>query len=336
MDLKDCGMPAYHLIDMERYARPTKYIIRRLPASAAVIYTGRGCPFKCGFCAANTVWNANSHKDHPLVRKRPAKDVIADLTILEKKYGFDFFYILDDTFGIVAEDVEEFCKAYKESGLTMLWNAETRVNSAICKNNDLLAMMKDAGCIQIDFGVETGSNRLLEVCQKNTTVRQAIMAFYLCQKNGLRTFANVLVNLPTETEDDLKETENLLRVIKPTFTSVGTTMPYPGTAFYSRYMKPLPRSEYIHLDRLSPNNEFRMAAHKIPLQKLLYDFQFRYGSYSPIEWSILKTDMRYWRKLYHSPRRWQYLYALFKSCILDSFWEYVVMDKKRGVLKSNQ
>jgi anaerobic magnesium-protoporphyrin IX monomethyl ester cyclase len=333
MDLSECGMPAYHLIDMERYAKPTKYIIRRLPASAAVIYTGRGCPYNCGFCAANTVWNANSHKDHPLVRRRPVKDVIADLTLLEKKYGFDFFYILDDTFGNIAVDVVVFCQAYKESGLTMLWNAETRVNSAIFQHDDLLPLMKDAGCIQIDFGIETGSKRLLEVCRKNTTIRQAILAFYKCRNAGIRTFANVLLNLPTETKEDLKETVNLLDSIKPTYTSIGMTQPYPGTMFYEKYIQPVPKSEYITLNRLEPAEKFRMADHKIPLYDLLLWFQFRYGQYSPVEWSVLKTDRSYWDKLIHSKRKWQYLFSFLKLTVLDSLYEYWIMKRKR---KNNQ
>ena len=83
MDLNECGMPAYHKIDVSWYAQPAKNIIRGLATIAAVIYIGRGCPFQCTFCASNTVWQANARvPGQPLIRKRPMSHVIEDLRIL--------------------------------------------------------------------------------------------------------------------------------------------------------------------------------------------------------------------------------------------------------------
>jgi len=106
MDLADCGTPAYHKIDMKWYLKITKHIIRRLATVGAVIYTGRGCPFHCTFCAANSVWSANDKAPgNPVVRKRPLAHVIDELRILQDVYKFDFFYILDDTFGTREKDI---------------------------------------------------------------------------------------------------------------------------------------------------------------------------------------------------------------------------------------
>ena len=327
INLKECGMPAYHKIDMGRYTRPTKYIIRRMPASCAVIYTGRGCPFKCGFCAANSVWNANScPKGQSLVRKRPVEIVIKELEILEKKYGFDFFYIMDDTFGIIENDITEFCDAYQKSGLTMLWGAETRVNSSCFKNEKLLGLMKESGCLQLDFGVETGSPRLLKIIRKGITVDQIRNAFTLCRKYNIRTFANILLNLPTETEVDIQMTDNLLKEITPTITGFGVTQPYPGTMFFEEFIKKsMKKEDYKNLNRLLPSNDYRMAYHSVPLQKLLYYFQFKYGVYTPVEISILKSDWRYWEKILCSSRKCQYLYSFIKMMIVAPMVEYVYM-----------
>jgi radical SAM superfamily enzyme YgiQ (UPF0313 family) len=327
MNLKDCGMPAYHKIDTDRYTKPTKYIIRRMPASCAVIYTGRGCPFKCGFCAANSVWNANSCPEgQSFIRKRPVDIVIKELEILEKKYGFDFFYIMDDTFGITEKEVTEFCEAYQKSSLTMLWGAETRVNSSCFKNENLLNLMKDSGCLQLDFGVETGSPKLLKIIRKGITVDQIYQAFALCKKYNIRTFANILLNLPTETEEDIQMTDTLLKEINPTFVSIGVTQPYPGTMFFEKYIKKSIKSEdYKNLNRLLPSNDYRMAYHSVPLQKLLYYFQFKFGAYTPVELSILNSDRRYWKKIVCSPRRFQYLYSFVKMMIAAPFVEYLQM-----------
>jgi len=336
MNLKDCGMPAYHKINTERYAKPTKYILRRMPASCAVIYTGRGCPFKCGFCAANSVWNANCCPEgQSFVRKRPIEIVIKELEILEKKYCFDFFYIMDDTFGITEKDVTEFCENYQKSGLTMLWGAETRVNSCCFKNENLLKLMKDSGCLQLDFGVETGSPELLKIIRKGITVDQIYHAFALCRKYNIRTFANVLLNLPTETVEDIQMTDKLLKDICPTFVSIGVTQPYPGTMFFEKYIKkPIKKEDYKNLNRLLPSDDYRMAYHSVPLQKLLYYFQFKFGAYNLVEISVLKSDRRYWKKILCSPRRFQYLYSFIKMMIVAPFVEYIQMYYRKRCIEN--
>jgi len=333
MDLKECGMPAYHKIDTARYSRPTKYIIRRIPASCAVIYTGRGCPFHCGFCAANSVWNSNSCPEgQSFVRKRPVDIVIKELEILENKYGFDFFYIMDDTFGITEKDITEFCEAYQKSGLTMLWAAETRVNSSCFKNEYLLELMKNSGCLQLDFGVETGSPKLLKIIRKGITVDQIYKSFALCRKYGIRSFANILLNLPTETEEDIMMTDTLLKEINPTFVSVGVTQPYPGTLFFEKYIKKtLGRVDYKNLNRLLPSDDYRMAAHTVSLQKLLFYFQFKFGVYTPFEISVLKSDRRYWKKIISSPRRFQYAYSFIRMMIAAPFVEYLQMYRNKRI-----
>lgn len=314
MDLKECGMPAYRLIDMEWYAKPSKLIIRRLMASSAMVYTSRGCPYNCGFCASNTVWNAMTRAvgGPPLVRRRQLSEVMEELELLQNKYRFDFFYIMDDTFGMVEDHIIEFCDAYRKSGLKMLWAAETRVNCL--KNEDILRLMKEAGCIQLDFGVETGSPKLLEISNKRTTVDETINAFSLCKESGIRTFANMLLNLPEETEEDIEMSHKLLGRIKPTYVSVGVTQPYPGTQFYEKYLKvPIPKEQYSTLCRLAPSEEYRMSRHKIDFNHLLHQWQIKYWIQAPVEISIFKADKRYCLALLRSPRKIDYLMAFIKE-----------------------
>jgi len=315
MDLAECGMPAYHKIDMRWYQRPTKYIIRRLATVGAVIYTGRGCPFNCSFCASNSVWQANDTAPGiPRVRKRPLPQVIEELRILQDTYHFDFFYILDDTFGIKEDDISGFCRAYRDSGLKMLWAAETRVNCI--RNDEVIELLKSSGCIQLDFGVETGSPRLLKIINKITTVEQTRRAFELCRKHGLRTFANVLLNLPTENEEDLALTEKLLEEIRPTFTSIGVTQPYPGTDIYKQLNRPISKRDYSKLSRLFPAEEYRLGSHNLNLEKLLFSWLRKYGSVTPFESSLFKAGWKYWKQLMGSKSRWAYARFLTKDILL--------------------
>ena len=241
-----------------------------------------------------------------------------ELRLLQDNYGFDFFYILDDTFGIKEDDISSFCKAYQESGLTMLWAAETRVNCI--KNEAIVKLLKESGCIQLDFGVETGSPKLLKVIHKGTTVEQTVQAFSYCRKYGIRTFANILLNLPTEDEEDLALTRKLLATIKPTYTSVGVTQPYPGTDIYKMLEKPISKEDYGELDRISPPEKYRFSKHKYNLKRLLFLWHLKYGVMTPFEKSLYRADRYYWAKILGSNRKWAYVRYLFKELIVTPLY----------------
>lgn len=326
------GKPAYHMFDMEFYARPSKYMIRTLYTSCAIIYTARGCPFKCGFCAANAVWNTNDRTGTPIVRNRPMETVIEELRLLQDKYHFDFFYILDDTFGLRERDVHAFCDAYKKSGLKMLWAAETRV--ACIKNKEILETMMDAGCIQLDFGVETGAPHLLDTINKKISVEQIKNAFAFCRQTGMRSFANMLINLPGETEEDLDVTEELMDEIRPTYTSIGVTQPYPGTPFYTLAGFNIPKEEYYLLDREVPSDGLRMAKHDLNLRKKLFEWQFKYKVYSAFPNSTYWMNFRFWRQVFRSKRKMQYLKYHVKMGIA-SFIIYLIRRKEYFVINRN-
>ncbi|MFA5139614.1 MAG: radical SAM protein [Elusimicrobiota bacterium] len=317
MDLAQCGMPAYHLIDVGWYRRPTKNLIRRLATVGTAIYTGRGCPFKCTFCASNTVWNSNRRADSQPIRKRPLPQVMEELRILQDDYGFDFFYVLDDTFGVREKDILDFCDAYKNSGLEMLWGAETRVGCI--SNEQIIKVLKDAGCIQLDFGVESGSPRMLKAIRKGCTVERVVRAFGLCKKGEMRTFANILVNLPGEDIEDLRKTEELLATIRPTYTSIGVTQPYPGTEICGNLGFPLSKEDYRSLNRLFPDNRFRLCVHDRDLRRLLLRWFIRYGIYTPVEWSLFRAGRAYWSKILSSKHRLTYIRFMARELLVSPF-----------------
>ena len=177
--------------------------------------------------------------------------------------------------------------------------------------------MKEAGCIQLDFGVETGSPKLLEISNKKISISEIVKAFSLCKKYGIRTLANMLLNLPEETEDDLTMSHKLLAQIKPTYISVGAVQPYPGTAFYDKYLKaPIPKEQYSKLDRLNPPEEYRMSQHNINFNTLLHRWWIKYGIYTPLETNFFKADRRYWMTVFKSKRKLAYLDFLLKELVI--------------------
>jgi anaerobic magnesium-protoporphyrin IX monomethyl ester cyclase len=311
MNLADLGKPAYHLMDMDWYTQPSKYIMRRLATRCAVVYTGRGCPFDCNFCASNVVWNTNDKSTNNVTRMRPLSDVMDELELLQNQYGFEFFYILDDTFGLVDRVIVEFCEEYIKRGLKMLWGAETR--APCMKNPETAQLMKEAGCIQLDFGVESGSPKILELVQKKIKVEQIHTAFDLCHKHGIRTFANLLLNMPQEDDEDLQMSHDLLERIRPTYTSIGLTQPYPGTPLYNQLPKKIDKSDYHTLNRITPIEKFRFADHKHDLTNLLFDWQIKYKQYPFFDRSMFIASWSYWRKILTSKHLLDYLLYFLKD-----------------------
>jgi len=137
-------------------------------------------------------------------RFRSAKNVVDELSLLKDKYKIDGFFILDDTFTINKVYVLNICEELKPRKIDLIWGCETRPNLV---NKDLLAEMEKAGCIQIDFGVESGSQKVLDNLQKDITPSQSIKAFSICRELGIRTFANFMINNPEETWEDIEKTK---------------------------------------------------------------------------------------------------------------------------------
>ena len=106
--------------------------------------------------------------------------------MLIEEYKADAIYIIDDTFTLSKERVYEFCEKIKP--LNIIWAAQTRVN---CIDEEMIKRMKEAGCVQLIFGVETGSQRMLNLTKKGTTVQQARNVFHWCKKYDMRTITKI-------------------------------------------------------------------------------------------------------------------------------------------------
>lgn len=218
------------------------------------------------------------HDEGRAVRLRPIDDVIKELVFLKDRYAIDGFHIVDDTFNVSKKRVIEFCDKLMDAKLDLIWGRQVRANLF---DEELVRIAKRANCVQFEFGVESGSQRLLDKIKKRITVEQIKFAFSTCSKYGMRTFANILVNLPTETEQDVKETEQLMEEIRATVYGFGITVPYPGTALFNKYFatKILKENYPLFSDARVDRESFRMSQHKIDLEKVLdgWDRKFRYS-----------------------------------------------------------
>lgn len=302
-DLSQFPIPDYDKIDMEFYVRPCTDHIRYLLLSGTQVVTSRGCPYSCTFCAANYLRSKN--KFSALIHFRPIDQVIKEIELLVSKYKIDGFYVIDDCFMVSKERTVEFCEKLIKKKLNLVWGAETRVN--FVTDGELLKLMKKAGLMQLDFGVESGSPAMLKEINKGITVEQIKTAFRLCRENNIRTWANIMINLPKETEEDVMLTKKLLKEIKPSLVGTSITVPIVGTKMYEDYVSPkLTPAEY-ELYNKDPYSEivdgrFKLAKHNINLKKLKSAMNPKY------EFKSISLNLNYLRKLIKS--KLLYLYVI--------------------------
>ena len=218
-DINEISRPDYSLLDMNYYTTPNPYAIRGVYLKSAYILASRGCPASCKFCVAP--------KLRPYFgsgRFRNIGSIIREILRLQKEYHIDGFYFLDDYFTFRKDEVLDFCKHMKNLNTGLIWGCSSRVQI----DEELVKAMAEAGCVQMDFGVERGSDESLKAIGKGQTIAQIEEAFKLCEKYKIRTFANILVNIKGETLKDYDDIENLLDRIKPTVVSVNVYKKYEG------------------------------------------------------------------------------------------------------------
>ena len=182
--------------------------------------TSRGCPCQCTFCERPQLGK--------LFRARCAQSVVDELAECQK-IGIKEIFVYDDTFAINRARVLDICRLYHSKKLSIRWDIRTRVNTV---DDEILGALKRANCKRIHFGVEAGTQKILDVLKKGITVDQIKTAFALARKHHLQTTAYFMFGSPTETESDINTTIELMKEIKPDFAQFAITTPFPGTQLY--------------------------------------------------------------------------------------------------------
>lgn len=196
-------------------------VVHRMPYTT--MQTSRGCPGKCIFCTAPEFYGRN-------IRCRGTNNVLAELKEI-KAQGYKEVFFRDETFTAYRKRNEEICRRMIDERLGLSWIANGRVDMI---SQDTMALMKQAGCHLIKFGVETGSDDLLRAYRKGTTVEQARKTFAAAAEVGLDTHAHLVLGGPGESPETLTETLHFIKDLNPTTASFGLLTPYPGTILFER------------------------------------------------------------------------------------------------------
>lgn len=239
-NLDDLPFPARHLVFEEDFY---------LPSGFSDLMGSRGCPFFCTYCSAHSLWGRN-------VRYRSVANIIEEIRLLRNKYQCDDLRFMDDNLTLNRSWIEDLCRSLIKEGIDVKWTCLTRVNLV---DENLIRLMKKAGCYGIHVGVESGSPRILKMMKKNITLEDVLRGDKLFSKYGIDWTAFFITGFPHETKEDLIATANFMKKINPYRIVLSNFTPYPGTEDYewAKELGTLPKSiDWGCLDHNSPENFF--------------------------------------------------------------------------------
>lgn len=184
---------------------------------------GRGCPFQCTYCqpAERAVFG------HPY-RMRSPENVVAELVALKERYSFRSITFWDDTFTFSPKWVNEFCDRYEAAGIGASIACCSRAD-IVCNNEPMIERLASIGVDWFVIGLESGSQRILDLIKKGCTVEQNYKAVEICNKNGIKVFGTFMLGLPTETNAEALATARMIDSMKLGLASPFYFLPIPGT-----------------------------------------------------------------------------------------------------------
>lgn len=215
-NFKMAQVPDYVAIDFKKYlpSHTFRYLLGQV--NEATLLTTLGCPNRCNFCA--------QHKMRDKIRFIPLVDVEKNIDHLRDKYDVKLFYILDDTFGFAKSRFGDLINLFKRKGIK--WHCLLRADLA---QESRLKAMKDAGCLGIVFGFESGSNKILKLMNKGVTAQQNYEAAKLTHEAGMMVRGQIIVGFPGENDKTIKDTKRFIETAPAAVWGIHTFQPFPGS-----------------------------------------------------------------------------------------------------------
>lgn len=215
-NLNELPFPARELVNNDLYTRPDN------GEKQAIIRVEQGCPYHCFFCLASVVSGKK-------VRYRSPENIVAEIKECIEKYGIRNFVFWSDIFSADREWVIQLCKKITDEKLNIIWGANSRIDTV---DDEILKIMYESGCRTVSFGIESGSQVILDKIGKKITPEMATKAVNMCKKNKLNVFAYFILGLPWDNEQTIKETIDFSLKLNPDYVNYYTATVFPGTKFY--------------------------------------------------------------------------------------------------------
>jgi len=229
MDIDRYPVPNYELTNYKFYTEFSINTFNEWGFKGLSLLTARSCPYSCKFCASDWSKPVKFHSPEYIVR------MVKSLS----KYDIDVIMFFDDTMAIIKDRLYKMCELFIKEKLfypytSLRWYAAMRANQI---NAEAMGLLKRAGCIGLNIGIETGSDRMLEKINKRITAETNRKACECVKKAGLSLGTSFMIGIPDETEGDMRQTFDFIKKYAGNTVGMGVFRPLPGSPFYYEFLK---------------------------------------------------------------------------------------------------
>lgn len=219
VDRESLPFPARHLVNRNAY---TSIVTKKPPMTSMV--TGTGCPFQCIFCSV-------PRKGRPF--SRSPEHAVEEMAFCQGQ-GFREIMFFDDIFTLDRDRALFICELIRKKGLRLAWDCRTRVDRV---DPELLRAMHGAGCFRVQYGLESGSQKVLDAMKKGQTLEQAREAVAHTREAGMLPSASFIIGMPGETPEDIQKTIQFTISTGLAFVQFSIATPFPGSELYRMAME---------------------------------------------------------------------------------------------------
>ncbi|HDD72711.1 MAG TPA: radical SAM protein [Candidatus Aenigmarchaeota archaeon] len=218
-NLDSLPFPAWHQFTLKYYDS----FLNESPSMMMI--SSRGCPFQCTYC----LWPDLMYGH--IQRRRSPGNVCDEIGVLIERYGIREIKFDDDTFALNKKWVMDVCREIINRGYhrEIVWNCFGHVSQG---DPEMYRMMAKAGCKMISYGIESGSQKILDIMRKNIDMKKAKETISNAKKAGIDVYCDYMIGFPEETEEDIEKSIESALYLDPDFIQVSYTIPYPGTRMY--------------------------------------------------------------------------------------------------------
>jgi len=268
-NLDDTPIPPREMLNMNYYSFPS-FSNKETFEPTGLMFTSRGCPYSCSFCSSVKFWGRH-------VKFFSAKRVVDEIEILYKNYHYKVIQIYDDLFSMNKPRLKQIIELLKERKILgkIKFKGFGRGN---CFDEEIAILLKELNFVEIAFGIETGSEKMLKYLKDKITLQDDINAINLCRKYGIQPLGAFMIGMPYETEEDLKDTYEFIKK-------------YISDRFVIAQMSPLPNTPvwgYAIKNKLIKENLYEEE------DRRFLDFDENYSLSLDVYPEILKE---YWNKI---------------------------------------
>jgi radical SAM superfamily enzyme YgiQ (UPF0313 family) len=256
LDLESAPFPAFHRLPMDRYH------YELMGRAFTLLEASRGCPYRCSFCYLG-MYGAR-------FRQKSVDRFFEEIQWAVTRHGRRNIYFMDLEFALNRRFVWALCERILARGLQVRWCCQTRVTDV---DDELVALMKRAGCRLIHFGVESGSVRVLRETGKGITLDEARRAIAVTRRQGVASAVFLNLGFPGETREEIRATRDFAVELDPSYASFHLVIPFPGTPLARQ--RPMPSLAPAQYPQSTAGSEAQFRSLKRDLRLCYAKFYLR-------------------------------------------------------------